>query len=103
LINVDLPAPFGPRNPNISPSSTERETRSNAVTVPYRFDTPSAVIAVIAAASKTGEKTVAAVCHAEKHRSQDAGRRSSCRTVETCFNGVFAITRVFVYGSGSQR
>ena len=37
LIVVDLPAPFGPRNPTICPFSTLKETSSIAVTGPYRF------------------------------------------------------------------
>src|SRR5580704_14423138 len=34
---VDLPAPFGPRNPNISPRRTSRFTRSTATKLPKRF------------------------------------------------------------------
>ena len=30
LIVVDLPAPFGPRKPNISPGATSKETPSTA-------------------------------------------------------------------------
>ena len=33
-INVDLPAPFGPSRPNISPSFTKNETSSTAVNSP---------------------------------------------------------------------
>jgi hypothetical protein len=34
---VDLPAPFGPRNPNTSPASTRRSTPRTASTSPARF------------------------------------------------------------------
>ena len=33
---VDLPAPFGPRNPNTSPAATSRSTPRTASTVPPR-------------------------------------------------------------------
>ena len=35
---VVLPAPFGPRNPNTSPTPTSNETSSNATRSPNRFD-----------------------------------------------------------------
>jgi len=35
---VVLPAPFGPRNPNTSPRPTSKETSSNAMRSPKRFD-----------------------------------------------------------------
>ena len=38
IIVVLLPAPFGPRNPNISPSSTVKEIPSTAVTEPNDFE-----------------------------------------------------------------
>lgn len=34
---VDLPAPFGPRNPKISPAATENETFSMPRLLPYRL------------------------------------------------------------------
>src|SRR5947208_7386655 len=37
LIVVDLPAPFGPRKPKISPRATERDTLSTATKSPKRF------------------------------------------------------------------
>ena len=40
LIVVDLPAPFGPRKPNISPSSIVRSRSSTATTSPKRFVSP---------------------------------------------------------------
>src|SRR5260370_25527421 len=40
-IVVDLPAPFGPRNPTTSPRSTAKDTRSTAVTSSNRLETPS--------------------------------------------------------------
>src|SRR5579871_5093201 len=36
-IDVVFPAPFGPRNPRISPFSTRKLTSSTALTGPYRF------------------------------------------------------------------
>ena len=36
-IVVDLPAPFAPRKPKISPSPTASETRSTAVKAPKRL------------------------------------------------------------------
>src|SRR5947209_14286284 len=36
-MSVDLPAPFGPSNPKISPSATSKETPSTAVKFPKRF------------------------------------------------------------------
>jgi hypothetical protein len=44
---VDLPEPFGPRKPNISPSSTARFTRSTAVKFPKRIVNWSATMAGI--------------------------------------------------------
>src|SRR5205823_423473 len=38
---VDLPAPFGPRNPTTWPRSTANDTWSTAVTPSKRLDTPS--------------------------------------------------------------
>src|ERR1700738_2968160 len=40
-ITVDLPEPFGPRNPKMEPLPTENETRSTAVNAPKRFVNPS--------------------------------------------------------------
>ena len=40
LIVVDLPAPFGPRKPNVSPRATSRSIPRTASTVPYRFTSP---------------------------------------------------------------
>jgi hypothetical protein len=37
LIVVDLPAPFGPRNPNVSPACTSKSTPRTASTSPNRF------------------------------------------------------------------
>ena len=62
-IVVDLPAPFGPRKPKISPSRTSIERSSSARTsgagwthggwiggpeCPYRFDRPDVTIATMA-------------------------------------------------------
>src|SRR5712691_4452270 len=47
LISVDLPDPFGPRNPNISPPSTDRLRLSTAVTSPNLFVSPLISIADI--------------------------------------------------------
>ena len=33
-IVVDLPAPFGPRSPNVSPRATSKETPSTAIKAP---------------------------------------------------------------------
>src|ERR1700680_1281077 len=40
-MTVDLPDPFGPRNPKIDPCPTEKLTWSTAVNVPKRFVSPS--------------------------------------------------------------
>src|ERR1051326_5425008 len=40
-ITVDLPDPFGPRNPKIEPFPTANDTWSTAVNVPNRFVRPS--------------------------------------------------------------
>src|ERR1700676_4363259 len=40
-IVVDLPAPFGPRNPTTSPRPTLKDTLSTAVKVPKRLVSPS--------------------------------------------------------------
>ena len=45
---VDLPAPFGPRNPRTSPRATEKLIPSTAVNGPNFFTSPS--ISIIAAA-----------------------------------------------------
>src|SRR3954468_11486819 len=42
LIVVDLPAPFGPRNPNSSPARTERSMPRTASTSSYLFTRPLA-------------------------------------------------------------
>src|SRR3954451_15353372 len=42
---VDLPAPFGPSSPKISPSGTVNVAPSSACTSPYRFRRPSTTIA----------------------------------------------------------
>src|SRR5262249_44373732 len=42
---VDLPAPFGPSNPKISPSRTLNVAPSSACTSPYRLRRPSTTIA----------------------------------------------------------
>src|SRR4051812_30608365 len=42
---VVLPAPFGPRIPNVSPASTSKETPATASTVPKRFFTSATRIA----------------------------------------------------------
>ena len=34
---VDLPAPFGPRNPNVSPAATSKSMPRTASTSPYRL------------------------------------------------------------------
>jgi protocatechuate 3,4-dioxygenase beta subunit len=45
-IVVDLPAPFGPRNPNTSPRSTRRSRSTSASTVPsYVLESPTVSIA----------------------------------------------------------
>src|SRR5690625_6735481 len=41
---VDLPAPFGPRNPEMAPSGTVKLNPSTAVTWPYRFERRSTSI-----------------------------------------------------------
>src|SRR6267378_2690481 len=41
---VVLPAPFGPRNPKISPASTSKERSSKATRAPKRFVSPSATM-----------------------------------------------------------
>src|SRR5207245_2877748 len=46
---VVLPAPSGPIRPNISPRSTDSDSASTAVVRPYRFVTPSRMIAGITA------------------------------------------------------
>src|SRR3712207_178975 len=38
---VDLPAPFGPRNPKTAPAPTSNEIPSTAVNFPYRLTSPS--------------------------------------------------------------
>src|ERR1700682_2531147 len=53
-ISVDLPAPFGPSNPKISPSLTLKETSSTAVKSPYFFTMCSTSIADGAVGSNTG-------------------------------------------------
>ena len=40
LMVVDLPAPFGPRKPKVSPGSTRKSTPRTASTSPYRFSRP---------------------------------------------------------------
>src|SRR5918994_2022725 len=40
LIVVDLPAPFGPRKPKVSPGRTVKSTPRTASTSPYRFSSP---------------------------------------------------------------
>src|SRR6056297_2955813 len=47
LIVVDFPAPFGPRKPKTSPSSTVRSTPSKATTSSYSLRRPSSSMAVI--------------------------------------------------------
>jgi hypothetical protein len=44
LIGVELPAPFGPRNPVAVPGSTVNDTSSTAVTCPYRLVNPCATV-----------------------------------------------------------
>jgi hypothetical protein len=44
FIVVVLPAPLGPRNPNISPSSTVKLTLSTAINSPNRFSRFEAAI-----------------------------------------------------------
>ena len=41
---VDLPAPFGPRKPTISPRFTSNETLSSALKLPKRLDSSLAWI-----------------------------------------------------------
>jgi len=38
---VDLPAPFGPSSPTISPEATEKLTVDSACTAPNDFEIPS--------------------------------------------------------------
>jgi len=38
FMNVDFPAPFGPRRP-VTPRGTDTETSFNPITWPYHFDT----------------------------------------------------------------
>jgi hypothetical protein len=35
---VVLPAPFGPKNPNILPDSTDKSMPSTAITLPYDLE-----------------------------------------------------------------
>jgi hypothetical protein len=44
FIVVDLPAPFGPRNPKIVPSSTSMDTLLMALTAPNCFERFSTLI-----------------------------------------------------------
>jgi len=44
LMVVVFPAPFGPRNPNSSPSGTLKEISSTAVIAPNRFVNPLTAI-----------------------------------------------------------
>ena len=46
LMAVVLPAPLAPRNPKISPFSTENEILSTAVKFPNRFVSDSACMAI---------------------------------------------------------
>ena len=46
LIVVDLPAPFGPRKPNVSPACTVRSRPRTASTSPYRLTSPWASMTV---------------------------------------------------------
>src|SRR3954466_4042927 len=57
-IVVDLPAPFGPRNPVTRPGSTVAETSSTASLSPYRLVKPSRRItrATLAAAPSRGRR-----------------------------------------------
>src|ERR1035437_7925320 len=50
LIVVDLPAPFGPRNPNPSPSPTSNETSRTASRSPKQRPSESATTAAAAIA-----------------------------------------------------
>ena len=61
---VDLPAPFGPISPTISPSATLRPIPRTAATVPYRASTPSS--------SSTGGSGIRLLVHG---RLAEVGRR----------------------------
>ena len=53
-ISVDLPAPFGPSRPKISPGATENEMPSTAVKSPNRltmFRTSTAAVRLVASGS----------------------------------------------------
>jgi hypothetical protein len=52
---VVLPAPLGPRNPNISPFFTSKLMRSTARMLPYRFVSPETVIMTSSLISATLE------------------------------------------------
>ena len=50
---VVLPAPFGPRMPKISPSSTEKDTPSTAARSPYRLVRSETSMTFMAPAART--------------------------------------------------
>ena len=52
---VVLPAPFGPRNPTISPFPTVKERSWMIVLVPYRFETDSRATTAAAGLMTAGE------------------------------------------------
>src|SRR5689334_5724374 len=51
---VDLPAPFGPRNPVIRPGATRKVRSSTAVTAPYRLVSASTAMVLMSAPKSEG-------------------------------------------------
>ena len=65
-IVVDLPAPFGPRNPVTRPGRTVRSMPSTAVFAPYFFVRPCAVITSDSAGGR-GKQSWLAACRFLTH------------------------------------
>ena len=68
-IVVDLPAPFGPRNPNASPGSTVKAMSSTATKSPYCFTNPEAATSDLVTLSEATESTPCATVGYPKNTS----------------------------------
>src|SRR6059058_4592459 len=63
LIVVDLPAPFGPRKPNVSPAAISKSMPRTASMSPKRLDSPETETALTPTVCKCGRRALSGSVH----------------------------------------
>src|SRR5512143_1784654 len=85
-MSVDLPAPFGPSRPKISPCATEKPTASTAVKSPKRFVIRSTSMSAMRASLAPGRSRpsrAGLAPHRQQHVGGHADRQTPVAVVDT--------------------